>query len=38
MKKLIESEIEQFAIELLKKSGYQYIYAFASKLYGNKQL
>ena len=25
--KITESEIEQFAIELLEKSGYQYIYA-----------
>ena len=27
MKKITESEIEKFAIELLEKSGYQYIYA-----------
>jgi len=27
MRKITESEIEQFAIELFKKSGRQYIYA-----------
>ena len=27
MTKITESEIEKFAIELLKKQGYQYIYA-----------
>ena len=27
MTKITESEIEKFAIELLEKSGYQYIYA-----------
>ena len=27
MFKITESEIEKFAIELLEKSGYQYIYA-----------
>lgn len=37
MDKITESTIEIFAIELLEKSGYQYIYAFASKLHGGKQ-
>ena len=27
MAKITESEIEEFAIELLEKQGYQYIYA-----------
>ena len=27
MTKIIESQIEKFAIELLEKQGYQYIYA-----------
>jgi len=27
MSKITESEIEKFAIELLEKQGYQYIYA-----------
>ena len=27
MRKITESEIEQLAIELLEKQGYQYIYA-----------
>ena len=29
MSKITESEIEKFAIELLKKQGYQYIYALS---------
>jgi len=38
MSKITENEIEKFAIELLEKQGYQYIYAFISKLYGSKRL
>ncbi|MDO9528110.1 MAG: hypothetical protein Q7J27_03015 [Syntrophales bacterium] len=29
MSKITESEIEKFAIELLEKQGYQYIYALS---------
>jgi hypothetical protein len=35
--KITEPAIEKFPIELLEKQGYQYIYAFASKLYGGKR-
>ena len=38
MNHITESAIEKFAIELLEKQGYLYIYAFASKLYGGKRL
>lgn len=34
---ITESEIEQFAVELLKKSGYKHIYAFNRRLYGSKR-
>jgi hypothetical protein len=34
---LTEYKIQKIAIELLEKQGYQYIYAFASKLYGGKR-
>lgn len=37
MHKITESAIEKFAIELLEKQGYQYIYASASQLYGCKR-
>jgi len=35
--KIAESTIEKFAIELLEKQGYQYIYVYDSKLYGDKR-
>jgi len=31
------TNITEFTIELLEKQGYQYIHAFAIKLYGNKR-
>jgi hypothetical protein len=35
--KITELSIKKFAIELLEKTGHQYFYAFASKLYGGKR-
>jgi len=37
MRKITESESEKFTIKLLEKQGYQYIVAFASKLYRGKR-
>jgi len=34
MTKITETAIEKYAIELLEKQGYQYLYASASQLYG----
>jgi len=37
MKIITESIIEKLTIELLEKQGYQYIIAFANKVYGGKR-